>query len=51
MLEGGGAITYFPKKLLGHEIFRSMVSWATNLFFEKFVKPSGPPPTYLMYAP
>ena len=20
-------------------------------FFEKFVKPSGPPPTYLMYGP
>ena len=38
-----GAIKYFPKKLLGHEIFRYMVSWATNLFFEKFVKPSGPP--------
>ena len=26
--------------LLGYEIF-----------FKKFVKPSGPPPTYLMYAP
>ena len=34
---------YFLKKLLGHEIFRSMVSCATNFFFEKFVKPSGPP--------
>ena len=42
---------YFLKKLLGHEIFKSVVSWATK-FFEKFVKPSGPsPPTYLMYAP
>ena len=30
---------YFLKKLLGHEIFKSMVSRATNLFFEKFVKP------------
>ena len=28
----GGAMKYFPKKLLGHEIFRSMVSWATNFF-------------------
>ena len=34
---------YFLKKLLGHEIFRSMFSWATKIFFEKFVKPSGPP--------
>ena len=41
---------YFLKKLLGHEIFRSMVSWTTK-FFEKFVKPSYPPPTYVMYAP
>ena len=33
---------YFLKKLLGHEKFRSMVSWATKFFLEKFVKPSGP---------
>ena len=33
----GGVMKYFPKKLLGHEIFRSMVSWAL-IFFEKFVK-------------
>ena len=46
----GEAMKYFLKKLLGHEIFRSMVSWATN-FFEKLVKPSGFSPTYLMYAP
>ena len=26
----GGAMKYFLKKLLGHEIFRSMVSWATK---------------------
>ena len=26
----GGAIKYFPKKLLGHEIFRSRASWATT---------------------
>ena len=42
---------YFLKKLLGHEIFSSMVSLSYEFFFEKFVKPSGPPPTYLMYAP
>ena len=29
----GGTTKYFLKKLLGHEIFRSMVSWATNFFF------------------
>ena len=33
----------FLKKLLSHEIFRSMVSWTTNFFVEKFVKPSAPP--------
>ena len=38
----GGAMKYFPKTLLGHEIFRSMVSWATNFFLEKFVKTFGP---------
>ena len=55
----GSVMKYFPKKLLGHEILRCMVSWATNFFFEKFVKlstfPSPPPPppapAYLMYAP
>ena len=46
-----GAMKYFLKKLLGHEVFRSMVSWPTTFFFEKFVKTTGPPPTYLMYAP
>ena len=47
----GGAMKYFLKKLLGHEKFRSMFSWTKNLFFEKFVNPPAPPPTYLMYAP
>ena len=28
------AMKYFPKKLLGHEIFRSKVSWATNFFLK-----------------
>ena len=47
----GEIMKNFLKKLLSHEIFRSIVSWATN-FFEKFVKPSGPlPPTYILYAP
>ena len=30
---------YFLNKLLGHEIFRSMVLWATKIF-EKFLKRS-----------
>ena len=30
----GGAMKYFLKKLLGHEIFRSMVSWATKYFLK-----------------
>ena len=30
----GEAMKYFPKKLLGHEIFGSMVSWATDFFFK-----------------
>ena len=48
---------YFRKKLLGHEVFRSMVSWATKLFLKNLKKtrqpppPPSPPPTYLMYAP
>ena len=34
----GGAMKHFPKKLLGREIFRSMVSWSTNFFFWKIFK-------------
>ena len=30
----GGAIKYFAKKLLGHDIFRSMVSWTTKYFLK-----------------
>ena len=30
----GKAMKFFPKKILGHEIFRSMVSWATNSFLK-----------------
>ena len=35
------AMKYFPKKLLGHKNF---VVWSAGvrIFFEKFVKPSGP---------
>ena len=32
----GEAMKYFPKKIMGHEIFRSMVSWATNFFLKNF---------------
>ena len=36
---------YLLKKLLGNEIFGSMVSWATKCFFEKLAKSfTGPPP-------
>ena len=45
----GGTMKYFLKKLLGHEIFTSIVSWVGyKIFFEKFIKPAPPPPTYLM---
>ena len=47
----GEAMKYFLKKLLGHEIFKSMVSWATKIFLKNFKNPPAPPPTYLMYAP
>ena len=36
----GSATKYFLKKLLDHEIFRSMASWA--MIFLKFLNPSGP---------
>ena len=36
-----GSLKYFLRKSLGHEIFRSMVSWAIIFFCEKPVKPSG----------
>ena len=39
----GGAMKYFPKKLLGHEIFRSMVSWATKDFLKDLQNPLAPP--------
>ena len=47
----GGAMKDFLKKLMGHEIFRYMVSWATKIFFLNLQNPPAPPPTYLMYAP
>ena len=47
----GGAMKYFLKKLLGHEIFRSMFSWVMK-FFRKKCKTLRPlPPIYLMHAP
>ena len=44
---------YYLKKLLGHEKFRTMISWATNFFLKSLCNPPTPrpPPTYLMYAP
>ena len=50
----GWTIKYILKKLLGHEKFRSIVSWAANFFFKKMQNPPLPSPpalTYLMYAP
>ena len=37
----GGAMKFFTKKLLGHEIFSSMIPWATKYFLKNFEKPSG----------
>ena len=37
----GEAIKYFPKKLLGHKYF-VLCCAGVQIFFEKFVKPSGP---------
>ena len=45
-----GAMKYFLKKLLSHEIFSSMVSWATKIFFKNLVKPSLPS-SYILNAP
>ena len=39
----GMAMKYFTKKLLGHEIFSSLIPWATKYFFKKFVKLSDTP--------
>ena len=48
----GGAMKYFPKKLLGHKIFSSMASCTTNSFFWKIctiVQPYAPsPPSYIL---
>ena len=30
----GGDMKFFPKKLLGHEIFSSMIYWATKFFLK-----------------
>ena len=42
----GGAMKYFQKKLLGHEIFRSMVSLATKNFLQS--PPLPRPPSYIL---
>ena len=42
---------YFQKKLLGHEIFKSMVSRATTIFLKNLSNPLALPLTYLIYAP
>ena len=34
---------YFLKKLLGREIFRSMVLWATKFFLKNLSNPPAPP--------
>ena len=39
---------YFLKKLLGHEKFRSMVSWATNFFLKNLQNPSPASPPILI---
>ena len=38
----GGVMKFFTKNLLGYEIFSSMVPLGYEMFFEIFVKPSGP---------
>ena len=43
----------FSKKLLGHEIFSSIVLWATIYIFKNLQNPPAEPlpsPTYLMYS-
>ena len=40
---------YFLKKLLGHEILRSMIFWAIKFFLSKIVKSSGSHP-YILHA-
>ena len=39
----GGAMKYFLKKIMGHEIFRSMVSWATKNVLKNLLIPPAPP--------
>ena len=44
----GKAMKYFLKKLLGHEIFRSMVSWVTRFFLRNLQNPLPLPPSYIL---
>ena len=38
-----GTINFFSKKLLDHEIFSSMIHWATKFYLEKLENPPVPP--------
>ena len=40
----GEVMKFFPKKLLCHEIFNSLASWATNIFFGQIYKTLQPLP-------
>ena len=43
------AIEFFSKKLLGNQIFNSMVSWATKYFLKNLGNPPPPPlPSYIL---
>ena len=48
-----GAMKFFTKKLLENiyqKVFTSIIPLGYEIFFEKFIKSSNPPPTYLMYT-
>ena len=40
----GGAMKFFTKKLLGYEIFSSMIPWVTKYFLKNLLKPPTPTP-------
>ena len=42
----GGAMKYFLKKIMGHEIFRSVASWTTKKFFKNLLNPPASSPRY-----
>ena len=47
----GGAMKYFREKLLGHEIFSSMVPWAAKFFLKNLSNLLASRPQYLISAP